>query len=584
MHKLRLLRTLACCDRIVLCLLRRKEVPKVMLLSIPPFRNAQGTSASPVLKKEKCYLPMRATLQKYNCHYRSLVTNPFDSKTVFAFPSNEEVALNRKIMLTMTVQGQLELYSSVQEVVNVVSKVAFLFNIAKIVERDVTQQEVLEYEREQSKEGKNTAYGNLLEGIAETIDSCQCRHLANIMWALGKIKDKDNNLIQVCKHEILRRDIFSFNFAEICQIVNGCTNLKVKEPELFANFQEAILSEKFNREELKDRHISGILMSYAKANSGSNELFDFFLREVASRNMVVSNRTLADIVWSFAKKGINSASMFSLVEAEIIRRGGHSFENVDLVKILWAFSRGDKGNIKLFYLLDSELVSRGLHTFRNVELVEVLWSFARRNVRNAKAFNVAETEILKRGVSGFKTHELVLILYSFVRVKRDSVSVDFIKNIEADLCLRNTNEFDLGHLGQMIWSLGRLNMSESNLFDTAEAELLKCSMHSISRAGKLMLIRGFIKAQRGSKELYQHLYSSISAKDLSNLTEAQICEFVWCFSLAKVDAGKLFDFLEKEILHREKYHFTKRQLNVIMKSFLRVGKGSKELLNFLTEC
>ena len=124
-------------------------------------------------------------------------------------------------------------------------------------------------------------------------------------------------------------------------------------------------------------------------------------------------------------------------------------------------------------------------------------------------------------------------------------------------------------------------MSECELFDVAKAEVLKCNMHKMSRAEKLMLLRGFINGQRGSKELFQSLYSSISAKDLSNLNEAQICEFVWCFSLANIQADKLFDFLEKEILNSVKYHFTSKQRSVILKSFLRAGKGSKALLNFL---
>ena len=569
--------TLAYCNGKVLSVLTRKEVPRAMGLLVPLLRNTRSTysTISPlsILEHQQGYHQMKAVPQKFYSNLKSIANHPSDA----------EVNQNRKIMLTISVQGQLELYRSVQESVDVVNKVAFLFNIAKIVGRDKTQQEILKKEREHFKQGRSSAYVDLLESIAKTIDNCQCRHLANVMWALGKIKDKDNRLIEVCKSEILCRDILSFKFAQICQIVNGFANLDIKAPEVFAHFQEAILSEKLSSKELEEQHISGILMSYAKMNNGSEELFDYLLREVASRDMAVNSRVLADMVWSFAKKGIDSSSIFCLVEAEVIRRGASNFEIVDMVKILWAFSIGGKGSIRLFYLLDSELISRGLNNFLDIELVEVIWSFARRNVRNAKIFDVAESEILNRGVSGFRTHELVLILYSFVRAKRDGVNVNFVKNIEAELCLRSTKEFDIGHWSQIIWSLGRLNMSESKLFDVAEAEVVKCNMHKMSRAGKLMLIRGFIKAQRGSKELYQSLHSSISAKDLYNLNEAQICEFVWCFSLANIQADKLFDFLEKEILNSKKYRFTRKQLSAILKSFLRAGKGSKALLKFLKQ-
>ena len=569
--------TLAYCNGKVLSVLTRKEVPRAMGLLVPLLRSTRSTysTISPlsILEHQHGYHQMKAVPQKFYSNLKSFANHPSDA----------EVNQNRKIMLTISVQGQLELYRSVQESVDVVNKVALLFNIAKIVGRDKTQQEILKKEREHFKQGRSSAYVDLLESIAKTIDNCQCRHLANVMWALGKIKDKDNRLIEVCKSEILCRDILSFKFAQICQIVNGFANLDIKAPEVFAHFQEAILSEKLSSKELEEQHISGILMSYAKMNNGSEELFDYLLREVASRDMAVNSRVLADMVWSFAKKGIDSSSIFRLVEAEVIRRGASNFEIVDMVKILWALSIGGKGSIQLFYLLDSELISRGLNNFLDIELVEVIWSFARRNVRNAKIFDVAESEILNRGVSGFRTHELVLILYSFVRAKRDGVNVNFVKNIEAELCLRSTKEFDIGHWSQMIWSLGRLNMSESKLFDVAEAEVVKCNMHKMSRAGKLMLIRGFIKAQRGSKELYQSLHSSISAKDLYNLNEAQICEFVWCFSLANIQADKLFDFLEKEILNSKKYRFTRKQLSAILKSFLRAGKGSKALLKFLKQ-
>lgn len=580
MHKVN---TLACYNRRVLSLLTRKQVPRVscfsaMVISLPLSKTARityNTVLPPfITAKQHVYT---AVLQK---HFTTCT-----STDIVAQPSDADVMLTRKIMVTITVQGQLELFKAVQDSAGTVHKVAFLFNIAKIIVKNEMQQQVLEQEKELSKQGKGSTYLDLLECIAEIINNCQCRHLANVMWALGKVKEKDHRLIQVCMHEILHRDVSSFNYVEVLQIVNGCANLDLKAPEIFSNFQEAILAQKLRSKGLEDQEMAGILQAYAKTNNGSKELFDHFLKEIASRNMMINSRALADVVWSFAKTTCNtdSDSLFNLIEGEIVRRGAFDFENPDIVKILWAFSMAGKGSIRLFALLESKLISRGMNTFLNVELVEVLWSFGRSNVRNARVFDVAESEILNRGASGFKTHELVLILYSFVTAKRDSANVDFIKQIEAELSLRNTNELDISDWGQVIWSLGRAGISDSKFFDLAEAEVLSCNMQKVSRTQKCMLMRGFIEAQRGSKELYQHLHSSISSRDLSNLTETQICEFAWCFSLANVEAGKLFDFLEKEILNRGRYHFTKKQLRVILKSFLRAGKYSKRLQDFVTQ-
>ena len=573
--------TSACFNTRVLSLLTRKPVIRVsaIVFSLTHSRTA-GSAYSTITHS--------STSGKHVCNKMMTVPHIYyvsRCNSTVAQPSNAEVKLNRQIMLTTTVQSQLELYRSVQASVNIVNKVAFLFNIAKVIGKCGSQCQVLEQERERFKQGKGSVYIELLESIAETIKGCQCRHLANVMWALGKIQEKQHRLVHVCKHEILQQDVSSFNYAEICQILNGCANLDFKAPEIFSKFQEAILAERLScTRGLEDQEMSGILLSYAKTNNGTKELFDYFLKEVASRNMAINSRSLADTVWSFAKKNIDSDSFFSLMEGEIIRRGTSDFENADIVKILWAFSMAGRGSVRLFYLLEGGLIQRGIDTFLNVELVEIVWSFAKRNIRNAKLFDVVEREILHRGVSDFKTHELVIILYSFIHAKRESVNVDFIKKIEAELSLRDSKEFNIGDFNQVIWSLGRANLSDSKLFDLAEAEVAKCNLHKVSRDGKLMLMRGFVEAQRGSKELYQFLYSSISARDLSDLTEAQICEFVWCFSLANVEAEKLFDFLQKEILNREKYRFTRRQLSVIRKSFLRAGKGSKELLNFVTSC
>ena len=48
------------------------------------------------------------------------------------------------------------------------------------------------------------------------------------------------------------------------------------------------------------------------------------------------------------------------------------------------------------------------------------------------------------------------------------------------------------------------------------------------------------------------------------------------FCEADVEAGELFDALEKEILNLEKYHFNKKQLTSKKKSFQKFGKGSKD--------
>ena len=578
--------TVGCCKTGVhpLLTLTRTQVLKAVCLVAPvpplPLSKTERSvySAIACSGKKRMYHQLKAVPQK-----SSRISSTFAFEDDTCNPTDAEIKLNRRIMLTLTVEGQLQLYKSVKTSVNNVNRVAFLFNIAKIIGKDRSQHHILEHEKELAKHGKSSTYIDLLDNIADVLSRCHSRHLANVMWALGKINERDHRLHLVCKQEILQQNMSSFNYAEICQIVNGCANLQVKAPEIFSRFQDVILAGNLSSNHLEDPSISGILLSYAKTNSGDKKLFHHFLKEVVSRNIMISNRVIADIVWSFAKKRIFDDDLFNLVQSEIIQRGALDFNNADIVKILWAFSRAGKGTKQLYYLFDSALVSRGLKTFLSGELVETVWSFAKAKMKNAEVFDLSEKEILSRGIGRFRTHELVLFLYSFTFVQREDVNVSFVEKIEEELCLRNATEFDIGALCQVTWSLAKAGVTESKLFGVAEQQVLKCDVQKMSNSEKLMVMRGFINAQKTSKELFQFLYSSISTPNLSNLTEAQICEFVWCFSRASVKVDSLFNFLEKEILNRQKYHFSRKQLNVLKKGFLRVGKESKELYKVLSQ-
>ena len=495
--------------------------------------------------------------------------------------SSSDVDLNRKIMSTPTIQGQLALYKrTVGESINISNRVTFLFNIAKIVQKAEAPKQIVAQELYD-----DSAYVDLLKGIGLAISQCNSRHLANVMWALWKLKEEPIGLQQVCFNEILQRDVNSFNLIEVCQIVAGCVPQGVKAAKIFESFQNAMLAGNVKGEELEDQHISGILTSYAKANFGSEQFFQFILEAIAARNMAVNDRTLSDIVWSFAKRGFNSESMFSLVGAEIVRRGTHSFHDIGLLRILWAFSKRRNGNKHLFNLIGDELLARVAsdNTLSNEHLASALWLLAKGNVRHSKFFVICETEILKRGVSHFGSLNLVFILYSFARTRRKPSNPDFIRNLEEELCQRNFSELDDNHLAQILWSLAQLSNLESKLFDFVETEVLK-RLHNecnLSPTGVCMMLRGLVETQKGSRELFEHLSSNLLKTDLAYLTESQLCEAAWCLSLAKVENEEAFSLMEKAILNQDKHHFKRHNRESLLKSFQRVGRGSENLLNFL---
>ena len=491
-------------------------------------------------------------------------------------PSEDDIKINKVILALKTVKEHLELFESIKNSVSIVNRVTMLHRIAKITGRDGNQRRALEQEKGKSRQVLNSTYLELLDSISKDIAKCKPWDLANVIWALGKVQEKDHELVQVCERGILSRDITAFDNVNITQIANGCINLDLTATEISSTLQESILNGQLKIANFDNQLLSSMLMLFAKSDGCSVALFDIFLKEILSRDFSsMGNSDLALFVWSFAKKELKADTLFDKVEEEILRRGTASLKRRDLLQIVWAFGRSKKGSKQLFHTLDNDLVVKGQEGFNNSELLQIVGSFARRNITSAKVFDLVKDEVFNRGVCRFQFHELVLILHSFVSARRQENKL--VKEIESELLTRDVKQFCNGHLCQVAWSLGRARMSDSKMFNVIEAEVFQRGLHQFSRVQKFMLLRGYIEAKRGSTKFYESLQSSLLTNDFSDLTARDIYDFAWCFSEAGVNTGPLFDALEKEILNKGNIIFSNMQLSSIKKSFQKVGKGTKEL-------
>lgn len=488
--------------------------------------------------------------------------------------------LNVQLAPLMTTKEHLELFESLGKFASIGDKVCILFRIAKITERDEMQLRVLETERVKSQQGHSSTYVELLNGIVQGLYKCNSWNLANLMWALGKIQETNHEVVQICEEEILSRGIGAFKSAEICQIVNGCTNLNVTTSGVFSMLEEGIFNDEVRIRDFENRELSGVLLSYAKTDYSFTELFHGFLEEILSRDFSgIGIRALAEFVWSFAKKEVIRDQFFLQVEEEILRRGTKDLHNAALTKILWAFGKVGRGSKRFFYFLDGELVSRGAEKFDNALLLQIVWSFTTRNATKANVFGMVERELFNRGLSTLKIHELVLILFSFVSAQRQSDVL--VAKIEGELCSRDVKRFSKGDLCQIAWSLGRAGKSDSQLFDAIEAEMLQRGTSELpsSEDHMLMLMRGFIEAKRGTETLFEFLARYFCKTNFRNLKESGLCECAWCFTKVETEVGGVFDSLGKEIFHRGKYCFNDDQMTLLKESFRKVGKGSKQLFD-----
>ena len=472
-------------------------------------------------------------------------------------------------MSLKTVKEQLKFFMEAKYVAETVNKIAMLYSIAKIIEGDEEQKEVL-------KQQKST-YMELLDSISKGMSKCLPQNVAMLMWAFGINQVKHQKLFHLCEKKILSHGASVFDNENICQILSGCANLNMAGSGIFPKFQEVILNGKVKICDFKNHQLSGIVLSFAKTDNGSVELFQAFLEEILSRDFrMIDSHALAEFVWSFAKKEVEADELFDRVEEEILRRATADLNKTSFItKVLWAFGKAGKGSEQFFYYVDNDLVSLGVESFNNVELLDIIWSFGKRTFTKAMVFDVVKEELLKRGVHTLQTHELVMFLLSFCAAQRHDNNV--VTEIESELCLRNGKQIGSTQLCQVAWSLGRMGKANSKLFDVIEAEVFQRGLRKFYKEEKFLLMRGFIEASRGSRKFYEFLLSSFSEKEFSCFTARDIFEFAWCFSEAGVEPGTVFDALEKEILNKEKEYFSEKQVMSIKKSFQNVGKGSKEL-------
>ena len=537
-----------------------KELNNSSSTSWPSFRAAKPTS-----KANKLFFP------------NPLANYSSKPKPKLSHPIRYARHLNVKLASLKRTGQHLELFESVRKFASIGDRVTILFNIAKITEKDERQKKELGKEREKLQQGQSSLYIELLESISNEISNCNPWNLANLMWALGKIQERDHEVLHVCEREILSRRIVAFNNAQICQIVNGCSSLNLTTSNIFTVLEEAIFNEEVNIHNFENRELSGILLSFAKTDNAFVELFHVFLEEILSRDfLTIGSRALAEFVWSFAKKEFKADKLFLQVEEAILSRGTTDLNNAALTKILWAFGRSERGSKQFFYFLDNELASCHVETFDNSLLLQIVWCFTKRNVTKAKVFEVVEKEVFTRGVHTFKIHELVLILFSFVSAQRQTDML--VAEIERELCSKDAKQFSKGDLRQIAWSLGRAGKSNSKLFDAIETEVLQRGMYDLpsKENNMLMLMRGFIEAKRGSKPLYEFLARFFATTDFRNLDESGICECAWCFTKVDIGVGEVFDSLEAEVFKRNRYFFSDSQIAFLNRCFQKVGKGNKQ--------
>ena len=298
--------------------------------------------------------------------------------------------LNRMTLLK-TVEDQLKLFDELKNSADLVERVTALYNIAKIAEKDEKQKQMLKEEREKVQQGENSPYPELLESISRDVYKCNPRSLANVLWALGKIEEKEHKLVEVCEKEILSRGIVTFNNTDIRQIVNGCANLNLTTSSIFESVQEAILNGRINIQEFEDRGLCGMLLPFCKTENGSVEMFDVFLEELVSRGISKCHpNMLASILWVLGKIEKKERKLVEACEREILLRGVEAFNNVAVCQIVAGCENLNLTTSDIFENLQDAILNGQvkIKDFADRHLCKMLMSFSKTENGSVEMFDV----------------------------------------------------------------------------------------------------------------------------------------------------------------------------------------------------
>ena len=526
-------------------------------------------------------LPLSTTCDSARRYFSNSVLYTTTSHTA---SRPEEATLNEVILAMKNVPELLETYKNFQGAAPMVqrNRVTLLYSLSNIIQKDERQR--VHLNGGEGTEGDNSLFLDLAHQILEHISECSDRDLASIMWSLGKLgapSGRKRALAKACERQILSRDITTFDVLAINQILTGLAALKEKKSQLWTETHSSVLSGEIQISYFDNQALVGVLWGFLNTGNGSQEFFQLFREEIYSRGMSTFDGTqLSQLVFTFARKGIEANKLYSHVEQQVLQVGLNGFCNMKVFLVLWAFAncRSGRSYKQLFSQIDRELVSHGVEGFKNSDLSHIVWCFSKVGAYNAKVYDVIKEEVLVRGLDTFHRY-LLQLLWSFAKAKKGYA--DFNEKVAWEFLSTGVKRTEKKVLCEYAWCFRKLGITDERVYQAIETALLHRNMPHLKHLHIRQLLSGFAHAKKGSKEFLEFLETVTLRLNFSTLKAAEICNILWSFAEMEHKTSQLFDVVEKEILHRGKSRFTSNELRSMKQSYEVFSQGSKELMELL---
>ncbi|KAJ1621955.1 hypothetical protein T492DRAFT_1065766, partial [Pavlovales sp. CCMP2436] len=297
---------------------------------------------------------------------------------------------------------------------------------------------------------------------------------------------------------------------------------------------------------LLPRNLAGV--AYGLARIGfrqANPTMDQIARVATKRLHEFKPQELSNIVWAFAKSGIDAPELFAGVGREAEPRLAE-FKPQEIANTAWAFARAGAMDAR-FFASAAKYATTQLHLFKSQEIVNLAWAFATLRIRAPDLFEQIEVEATAR-LAEFNPQELGNLAWAFAKAEQKAPRLFEAIAFEAAPRL---HEFKTQELSNTAWAFATVNAKEgfcTALFEAIAAEAVPRMSHFKTQE-LANTAWAFATAGVEAPALFDALAAE-AVQQLDLFREQEVANTVWAYATACVAAPDLFSAVQREFCRR----------------------------------
>ncbi|KAL0053862.1 hypothetical protein WJX82_000155 [Trebouxia sp. C0006] len=430
------------------------------------------------------------------------------------------LAVNHCIVRSSTVRGVFNVIRDLLPVFDTVNTATSMHRIAKTAKYDKTSsQEIL----------RHPCYPLLKAKATEQAHSFGSRQVANVLWAIANLRDRQDELARRLDARILQMDLSTFEQQELSNVIWAYGKMKYcNNEELMRRSSVEMLRRGLDR--FVPQAISNVCWAYAKHDLVYDEFLQEAAQYIAEHMHGWSPQTIANIVWAYGKLNVCHHVLMSAAAQSITStvpagkgRAEHArledFKAQEVSNVTHAFAKLGIYNTDVLEAVEQEMSKpERLRDSTTQGIANIMWSFATLRFYPPR-FMTAACVALEHRLQECNDQELSNCLWAVARLAHHPGPGLMIRFCQAlDALLASGRPLALQACANMLWALGVLGSANNAtvmrivqfMSQKDCGDLLSTQYHQLFQA--LLLAR--IEAQMaGNKELASGLLIPAALQD-----------------------------------------------------------------------